>query len=243
MFGLKCLLNYSGIRGSSNRHLIRNGDYSSNMVLDRVLPKVRMFAQAQACSTCFPLLLRHNKQMTKEVGKLIPSRIVLASRALRAHKENGKQFIIFPACPACGIHFSGSGFYRPLRTTNRAKKWALAVLFCLTSLHDVPSFVCAIDHADVHRKLYTHCRYATVAKCIRRVPFGTRGFGTRGVRVCSHIMTVYVRRFQVRAYGAGWFICRPKTQPFVMRTKKRIIVIVALWQRKCFLSFVFLLDF
>lgn len=38
MFGLKCLLNYSGIRGTSNRHLIRHGNYRSDMVFDRVLP-------------------------------------------------------------------------------------------------------------------------------------------------------------------------------------------------------------
>lgn len=38
MFGLKCLLNYSGIRGTSNRHLIRHGNYRSYMVFDRVLP-------------------------------------------------------------------------------------------------------------------------------------------------------------------------------------------------------------
>lgn len=40
MFGLKCLLNYSGIRGTSNRHLIRHGNYRSYMVFDRVLPTV-----------------------------------------------------------------------------------------------------------------------------------------------------------------------------------------------------------
>lgn len=40
MFSLKCLLNNSGIWGSSNCSVIRNGDYRSDMVFNRIFPKV-----------------------------------------------------------------------------------------------------------------------------------------------------------------------------------------------------------
>ena len=40
MFSLKCLLNNSGIWGSSNCSVIRHGIYSSDMVFNRIFPKV-----------------------------------------------------------------------------------------------------------------------------------------------------------------------------------------------------------
>lgn len=40
MFSLKCLLNNSGIWGSSNCPVVCNGNYRSDMVFDRIFPKV-----------------------------------------------------------------------------------------------------------------------------------------------------------------------------------------------------------
>lgn len=63
MFGLKCLLNYSGIRGTSNRHLIRHGNYRSYMVFDRVLPTVSICVVKGGGSNKNPSAVPHGRQL------------------------------------------------------------------------------------------------------------------------------------------------------------------------------------